>query len=85
MISNIPALVKKFRDDNKLTQAALAAMVRQALEDRGIDDASKFDHTFVSRIENNTDANRIDLGTVHKLMLVIPTINIGNIAIEVNE
>lgn len=83
MISNIPKLVKQFRKENKLTQADLARMVREALHDEGIED-SKFDHTFVSRIENNKDASRLDLGTVWKLKLVIPNIDTGNVAIEVD-
>lgn len=84
MISNIPQLVRKFRDDNDLTQADLAAMVRAALAEQGVDD-SKFDHTFISRIENNKDASRLDLGTVYKLKLVIDTIDTGNLAIEVED
>lgn len=79
MISNVPQLVKKFRKDNKLTQVKLAVMLNEALEKQGITSMT-FDDTFISKIENNKDASRIDLGTIYKLSLVIDTIDWGNIA-----
>lgn len=84
LISNLPQIVKKYRKDNGLTQAQFASLVRKAMVAAGVGDDTQFDHTFVSRIENNTDATRIDLGTVYKLKLVITSINMGNIAIEVD-
>lgn len=84
MISNIPALVRKFRKDNKLTQVKLADMLNDALEKEGITSMT-FDDTFISKIENNKDASRIDLGTIYKLSLVIGTIDWGNIAKLVND
>lgn len=84
LISNIPILVRQYRHENKLTQAQLAEQIRVALAENGIED-SKFDHTFISRIENNKDASRIDLGTLSKLRLVIEDIEVGNIAIEIDD
>jgi transcriptional regulator with XRE-family HTH domain len=80
LISNIPALVKQYREEHKLSQKQLAELVRLALKEQGVDD-SKFDDTFISRIENNK-TTRIELGTVQKLMLVIKSINLGNAAVE---
>ena len=77
LISNLPALVKQYREKHKLTQKELAFRISEIT-------GEYFDDTMVSKIENNLDASRIDLGTVHKLMQVIDTINYGNIFIQVD-